>query len=303
MLNRRAAVQIGIIVVALVATGGTSTSLRAQNDPARQGGALSTADQILARYEQALGGAAALAKINTRITRTRRFQDVGSPEDHELVRFTKRPADPNARLLSIMSHSSLDGLFLRWSNGCDGKTGWNWSGRTDPSGIPRDATTLTGGLCEERLAHYGYFPLDLARMKRNVQRFEVKGITYIFQPEALPVGAIAGGKGPDLVPAGSARETYLVLGGATCRRRLALALLRHTNRCPAALCCRRGRRHPHLRWRHVTYRRLPAVPRRRQRHQGIVPVRQSGPQLGRRHHAYGAYITAWKTTCRSTTRS
>ena len=212
MLNRRAAAQIGIIVMALVATGSTPTSLRAQNDPARQGGALPTADQILARYEQALGGAAALAKIITRITRTRRFQDVGSPEDHELVRFTKRPADPNARLLSIMSHSSLDGLFLRWSNGCDGKTGWNWSGRTDPSGIPRDATTITGGLCEERLAHYGYFPLDLARMKRNVQRFEVKGITYIFQPAALPVGAIAGGTGPDLVPAGSARETYLVLG-------------------------------------------------------------------------------------------
>ena len=100
MFNKRAAMQTGIVAVALVAIDGTLTSLQAQNDPARQGGALPTADQILAKYEQALGGAAALGKINTRITRTRRFQDVGSPEDHELVRYTKRPADPNGRLLS-----------------------------------------------------------------------------------------------------------------------------------------------------------------------------------------------------------
>lgn len=180
--------------------------------PTSNSGSLPSADQILAKYEQALGGAAAAAKITTRITQTRRFQDYGTPEDHDLLRWTKRPADANARMLSIMRHDSLDGTFLRWSNGCDGKTGWNWSGRNDPSGTPRDAHTITGGLCEHDLTFYGYFPLDLARMKRNYERFEVKGMKTIFQPAALPVGAIAGGKGADIVPAGSARETYLVLG-------------------------------------------------------------------------------------------
>src|SRR5271168_1717829 len=44
-----------------------------------------TSDQILMRYEDALGGAAALGKVNTRIIMQRRFQDIGTPEDEYLL--------------------------------------------------------------------------------------------------------------------------------------------------------------------------------------------------------------------------
>lgn len=168
-------------------------------------------DQILAKYEQALGGAAALAKIDTRIVAQRRFQDVGTPEDHYLMRYTKKPSSDDARVLSIMSHTSLDGNFLRWTNGCDAKGGYSWSGRNDPSGVPHDAKTSTDGICEQELYYYGYFPLDLKRMKAAYQRFEYKGIHKIFQPVASPVGEMAGGKGSDIVPAGEARDAYLLL--------------------------------------------------------------------------------------------
>lgn len=168
-------------------------------------------DQILEKYEQALGGAAALAKINTRIVAQRRFQDVGTPEDHYLMRYTKKPSSEDGRLLSIMSHTSLDGTFLRWTNGCDAKGGYSWSGRNDPSGVPHDAKTSTDGICEQELYYYGYFPLDLKRMKAAYQRFEYKGIHKIFQPVASPVGEMAGGKGADIVPAGEARDAYLLL--------------------------------------------------------------------------------------------
>ena len=95
-------------------------------------------DQVLAKYQQALGGASALAKVNTRIITQRRFQDVGTPEDEYLVRYTKKPAQENGRILSIMSDSALDGTFLRWVNGCDATGGFSWSGRKDPSGIPHE---------------------------------------------------------------------------------------------------------------------------------------------------------------------
>jgi hypothetical protein len=208
----KAAWYLAIAIVALVAVNVTVVPPSAQSVPPPRPITSPTVDEILAKYEQALGGAANAAKITTRMTKTRRFQDYGAPEDHDLYRWTKRPANANARILSIMRHDSLDGQFLRWSNGCDGKTGWNWSGRNDPSGKPIDDHTIDGGLCEHRLAYYGYFPLDLARMKRNYQRFELKGMKTIFQPAAMPVGALAGGKGADIVPAGTARETYLVLG-------------------------------------------------------------------------------------------
>lgn len=171
-----------------------------------------TTDQILAKYEEALGGRDALAKINTRIVRSRRFQDIGPPEDHDLLRYSKKPPSDSVRVMSIMSHTALDGTFLRWTNGCDAKTGWNWSGRTDPSGKVRDDPATTGGLCEQNLYFYGYFPLDLARMKRNYQRFELKSTQKIFQPPAGPTGEAAGGQGADIVPSGGARETYLMLG-------------------------------------------------------------------------------------------
>jgi hypothetical protein len=169
-------------------------------------------DQILAKYEEALGGAEALAKINTRTVAQRRFQDVGTPEDHYLMRITKKPSSENGRLLSIMTHSALDGTFLRWSNGCDEKGGYSWSGRKDPSGTPIDAKNSTDGICEQELYFYGYFPLDLKRLKSAFQRLEYKGVHKIFQPVASAIGEMAGGKGPDIIPAGQARDTYLLLG-------------------------------------------------------------------------------------------
>ena len=171
-----------------------------------------TIDQILAKYEEALGGAAALSKVKTRVITQRRFQDVGTPEDEYLVRYTKEPVSPGGRVQSIMSDTALDGTFLRWVNGCDSKGGFSWSGRKDPSGVPKESRNSTDGLCEQELYFYGYFALDLAHLKHAFQRFEYKGVHKIFQPVALPVGDVAAGQGPDIIPAGTARDTYLLLG-------------------------------------------------------------------------------------------
>lgn len=175
-------------------------------------GSAPSVDQILERYQEALGGARALAKVRTRIVTQRRFQDIGKPEDHYLMRYSERPASEEGRLLSIQSHTSLDGKFLRWSNGCDAKGGWHWSGRKDPSGIVRVGKTSTDGLCEQLLYFYGYLPLDLTHLKRAYKRLEYRGIHKIFQPVAGPEGEMAGGVGPDIIPAGQARDTYLLLG-------------------------------------------------------------------------------------------
>lgn len=172
-------------------------------------------DQILERYQQSLGGAAALAKVKTRILAQRRFQDIGTPEDHYLLRLTKRPASEDERLLSIQTHTSLDGTFLRWSNGCDAEGGWNWSGRNDPSGVVKAGKLSTDGLCEQELYYYGYFAFDLTHFKKAFQRFEFKGIHKIFQPDAGPEGVMAGGKGPDIIPPGQARDAYLLLAVPT----------------------------------------------------------------------------------------
>ena len=168
-------------------------------------------DQVLAKYEDALGGAAALSKVNTRIITQRRFQDVGTPEDEYLVRYTKKPAQENGRIFSIMSDTALDGTFLRWVNGCDATGGFSWSGRKDPSGVPHEARNSTDGLCEQELYFYGYFPLDAQHLKRAYQRFEYKGTHKIFQPTASAAGDVAGGEGPDIIPSGEARDTYLFL--------------------------------------------------------------------------------------------
>ena len=171
-----------------------------------------TVDQILAKYEQALGGADALAKVTTRIILQRRFQDIGSPEDQYLLRSTKKPEAETGRILSIMSDTAIDGTFLRWVNGCDAKGGFSWSGRKDPSGTPHEAKNSTDGICEQELYFYGYFPLDLRHMKAAYQRLEYKGIHKIFQPVDGPMGEVAAGQGPDIIPGGTARDTYLLLG-------------------------------------------------------------------------------------------
>jgi hypothetical protein len=161
---------------------------------------LPTADQIFQKYEESLGGAAALAKVQTRTTQTRRIVDIGEPSDHLLTRYSKRP------MLSIMYHGDINGDFLYYNNGCDGKTGWQQQGDN-----VRDAAASTGGICEQELYFYGYHALDLARAKRNFEKLEVKGIVKIVPTGAGPFGGLAGGEGKDL-DMGGARDTYLVLG-------------------------------------------------------------------------------------------
>ncbi len=169
-------------------------------------------DQILARYEKALGGADALAKVGTRVIAQRRFQDIGAPEDEYLMRYTKKPPSENGRILSIMSDTALDGTFLRWVNGCDAKGGFSWSGRNDPSGISHSSKNSTDGICQQELYFYGYFPLDLIRLKSAYRRFEYNGIHKIIQPAADPAGEMAAGLRPDIVLSGEVRDTYLLLG-------------------------------------------------------------------------------------------
>jgi hypothetical protein len=179
------------------------TILAAGTSAQRAAAPLPTGDQIIAKYEQALGGAAALSKVMTRTTLTRRIVDLGNPSDHLLTRHSKR--GPGGAPMSIMNHGDLTGQFMYWLNGCDGKTGWQ---RGDKDSI-RDAETLTGGICEHEQAFYGYFVLDAARLRKNV-RLEVRGMYKIVPTEVGAFGQLAAGKGPDLVPAG-ARDTYMVL--------------------------------------------------------------------------------------------
>ena len=202
--TRRIVLQAGCAVVGVALV----LSMPAVNDAAlAQGTPLPSGDQIIAKYEQALGGAAALAKVTTRTTKTRRIVDLGNPSDHLLVRHSKR--GPGGAPMSIMNHGDLTGQFMYYLNGCDGKTGWQ---RGDKDSI-RDADTLTGGICEHEQAFYGYFVLDAARLRKNV-RLEVRGIYKIVPTEVGAFGELAGGKGRDLVPAG-ARDTYMVYAVST----------------------------------------------------------------------------------------
>jgi hypothetical protein len=102
MTTRRFVLLVGCATFALTLL---AQGLSAQRATA----ALPTGDQIIARYEQALGGAAALSKVTTRTTRTRRIVDVGTPSDHLLVRHSKR--GPGGAPLSIMNHGALDGQY------------------------------------------------------------------------------------------------------------------------------------------------------------------------------------------------
>jgi len=170
-------------------------------------GSAPSVDQILAKWEESLGGAAALAKVKTRVLAQRRFQDVGTPEDHYLLRYTKIAASDGG-LESIMSHTSLDGRFMHWTDGCTPTDGFRWPGRQAKTSAP-----ISGEPCEKRLYFlygYGYFPLDVNYLKK-FYRFEYHGIHKIFQPPAGPIGEMAAGKGPDVVPDYRAREAYLLL--------------------------------------------------------------------------------------------
>lgn len=165
--------------------------------------AMPSADSILARYETFLGGAQALSHVSTRKTEMRRIEMSATPSDEVLTRASARP------MLSIMRHEALDGSFIRYMNGCDAAGGWVGYGKGD-SGDPKPGEASTDGVCEQEQYYYEYLPLDLARLKSNIKGFEVRARVQIVLADVGGWGAMAGGRGRDLVPAGP-RQTYLVL--------------------------------------------------------------------------------------------
>jgi hypothetical protein len=189
-------------------------------------GAFPSGDQILAKYEEALGGAAALNKVMTRTVKSRRIVDIGTPSDHVLTRYSKRGN------FSIMFHAALDETFLYYLNGCDGKTGWQRGGGGEGGGaaaapggaraggrgaaaVPveegavRSADTTTGGICEEESAYYGYFVFERERMRSHYSSVDVKLETKLVPTEPGPNGVLAGG-GKELNLSG-VRDVYVVL--------------------------------------------------------------------------------------------
>jgi hypothetical protein len=99
---------------------------------------------------------------------------------------------------------------MHWTGGCTPDESWDWPGRQAKSPAPVE---LKGETCEDDLYFlygYGYFALDLDHLK-SAYTFEYKGLHKVFQPAAGPVGEMAGGIGPDLVPDFRARDAYLVL--------------------------------------------------------------------------------------------
>jgi hypothetical protein len=161
---------------------------------------LPTGDEVIAKYERFLGGAEALAKVKTRIVLSRRI-DMSAATDEHLVHYSKAP------MFSIMYHTALDDSFTFYQNGCDGTAGWSKAGKSE---APVVGPTSQTGNCEEELYYYGYFALNVQRVKANVKQFDVKGTLKIVPADPSSVGGLAGGKGRDLIPPGP-RQVYLVL--------------------------------------------------------------------------------------------
>lgn len=182
---------------------GAQVQAQAQTQAAETA-ALPSADQILAKYENFLGGAAALAKVTTRVTESRRIEYSATPTDEILVRHSKRP------MLSIMWHEALDGSFISYTNGCDAHGGWVGYGKLNSAGAPNPGRASTDGVCEQEQYYYEYLPLDLAQLKSDVRRFEVRASLKIVPADPTSLGGLAGGHGHDLIPAGP-RQVYLVL--------------------------------------------------------------------------------------------
>ena len=169
---------------------------------AQQVAPLPSADQVLARYQSFLGGAEALAKVKTRTVISRRLEFGAAPKDTVLVRYSKAPG------LSIMHFQALDGGFIQYVNGCDGTGGWQAA--LGASGAPAPGVSSTDGICQQEQYYYGYLALDLDRLKANVARLEVRARVPIVPVDAGPGGALAGGRGGDILPPGP-RQAYLVL--------------------------------------------------------------------------------------------
>jgi hypothetical protein len=168
---------------------------------------LPTADAILARYEQALGGREALSRVRTRVHIMRRSVFIGAvgvgvmPLEPsgitDVVRYAKMPD----RI--IASHQKTDGTFLLWLGGCDGRT--CWTGENSGAAIPVGQDRPVGESTYERQGRnfhnnyfYGYMPLDLERFKSHHSRLEVRSRQKI---------KLAIGPGEDVE-----RDTYLMVG-------------------------------------------------------------------------------------------
>jgi hypothetical protein len=168
---------------------------------------LPTADEILAKYEQALGGREALSKVRTRVHVMQRqvyFGAVGvgvmplEPSGiTDVVRYARMPDK------IIASHNATDGRFLLWLGGCDGKT--CWTGENSGAAIPVGTDRPVGESTYERQARnfhnnyfYGYMPLDLARFKSHHTKLEVRNRQRIM---------LAIGPGRDEL-----HDTYLIAG-------------------------------------------------------------------------------------------
>ena len=168
---------------------------------------LPTADQILAAYEQALGGRDALSAVRTRVHIMRRQVYMGA------VSVGVMPLEPSgvtdviryARMPNkiIASHHATDGRFLLWLGGCDGQI--CWSGENSGAGIPvgsdrpvRDSTYAQQARSFHNNYFYGYMPFDLEQFTSHHARLEVRSRQTI---------RLAIGPGEDVV-----RDTYLVVG-------------------------------------------------------------------------------------------
>jgi photosynthetic reaction center cytochrome c subunit len=169
---------------------------------------LPTSDQILAKYEEALGGAGALRKVKTRVHVMRRTVQIGAVGEGvmpmepsgvtDVIRYAKLPDK------IIANHSRTDGTFLLWLNGCDGKI--CWSGENSHTRVPDEVNGLPiADSTYERQARafhnnyfYGYMPLDLARLKGDYERLEVRDKEQIVHA-----------RGPD---ADVKRDVYFVIG-------------------------------------------------------------------------------------------
>lgn len=202
--HRGAALPITVPAVEAPARAGNYTWPLEQGTPATP---LPTADQVLARYEQAMGGREALSKVRTRVHVMERAVYVGAvgvgvmPLEPsgvtDVIRYAKMPD----RI--IANHSAKDGRFLLWLQGCDGRSCWSGesAGQRIPVGSDRpvvDSTYERQARAFHNNYFYGYMPLDLERLKQHHSRIEVRSRQAI-------VVTIGPGKSAQ-------RETYLLVG-------------------------------------------------------------------------------------------
>jgi hypothetical protein len=196
-----AAVAVALGAVALGAVAMAAPSMcRAQ---AIAGAALPSADQVLAKYETFLGGAAALSKVTTRTITFHRLELGASPKDNLQIRQSKEP------WLSLMQFRTVDDRFFQYVNGCDQAGPWSGAG-LGVAGPLKSGVAVNDYHCGQDLYAYGYIPLNLARMKAAVARFEVKALITIVPTDPGSAASLAGGKGGDLMAPGP-RQVYLVL--------------------------------------------------------------------------------------------